>query len=29
VSGIFIVQRILPHHPDSEKIRELVVERTV
>ena len=25
----FISERILPHHPDSEKFRELVVETTV
>jgi len=25
----FIAERILPHHPDSEKFRELVVETTV
>jgi hypothetical protein len=25
----FIGERILPHHPDSEKFRELVVDTTV
>ena len=25
----FIAERILPHHPDSEKFRELVVDTTV
>jgi len=27
--SIFIAERILPHHPDSEKFRELVVDSTV
>jgi hypothetical protein len=25
----FMLKRILPHHPDSEKFRELVVDTTV
>ena len=28
-SVLSLLERILPHHPDSEKFRELVVETTV
>jgi hypothetical protein len=29
VIGVLITERSLPHHPDSRKFRELVVESTV